>query len=60
MSGEKKGETKIETLDQAKARIALLEQKLDEAINLLIRRDEQLDKAERRILDLEERLDAKG
>ena len=40
-------------------RAEMLEQKLEEAIDVLIRRDKQLEAAERRILYLEEILDAK-
>lgn len=51
---------RIETLEQALARIAELEKALDEAIGLLVKRDNLLDAHERHIRDLEERLERKG
>lgn len=41
-------------------RISALEQKLEEAIDVIMRRDDSLHAAERRILYLEEILDEKG
>ena len=49
----------IETLAQARARIAELEQKLEEAIDLLVKRDDQIDAARRRIRQMEANLTAR-
>lgn len=49
--------TEPTTLAEAKQRIAALEQKLDEAISLILKRDEQLQVTERRLLDAEEKLE---
>jgi hypothetical protein len=47
---------KIDTMEQARARIAELERKLDEAIDIVVRRTDQLEAAERRVRALEARL----
>jgi len=51
---------RIDTLEQALARITELEKALDEAIGLLVKRDNLLDGHERRIRDLEDQLDRKS
>lgn len=48
----------ITTLEEAKARIVELEKKLDEAIDIIMKRDEQLDATERRLLNLQSRLES--
>ena len=45
----------VDTLEQARTRIAELEKALDDAIGLLVKRDALLDAYERRIRDLEEK-----
>jgi hypothetical protein len=45
------------TLEEAKKRIAALEAKLDEAIAIILKRDEELQITERRLLDAEEKLE---
>ena len=45
-----------QTLEEAKTRIRKLEEKLDEAIEIILKRDDQLTAAERRILELEIKL----
>jgi hypothetical protein len=42
----------IQSLEEARARIVQLEQKLDEAIEIIVKRDAQLEAAERRIVAL--------
>jgi hypothetical protein len=48
----------IQNLDDAKARIRELEKGMDEAIDVLLRRDAQVAAAERRILELNAKLDS--
>ena len=47
----------VETLEDSRKFIRQLEGKLDEAISIILRRDDELEQAERKILDLEERLE---
>jgi len=49
-----------EHLSEALARVDVLEKKLDEAIDLILKRDDQLSAAERKVLDLEEKLESLG
>jgi hypothetical protein len=51
-----KTDPEIETLDQAKARLAALEQKFDEALRIIVKRDNELDAAQRKIWELEQQL----
>ena len=46
----------ITSLEQAKARIRELDRKLDEALTIIVKRDDQLDAFQRKIFDLENRL----
>jgi len=48
----------ITTLEEAKARIVALEEKLDEAIDIIMRRDADLEAAERRAWELQLKVDA--
>lgn len=57
MANESADIQKIETLEQANARIEQLEAKLDEAIEIILKRDDQLTLAERRICELERQLE---
>jgi hypothetical protein len=52
MTEPSKNVDEIDSLEEAKARIVLLEKKLDEAIELILKRDAQLEAAERRIFEL--------
>lgn len=47
----------VETFEQATARIAELERALDDAINIILKRDDQLTACERRLRQLEEKSD---
>jgi len=47
----------ITTLEEAMLRIGELEKKFDEAIDIILKRDEQLLAREREILSLQERLE---
>ena len=47
----------VTDLEEAKKYIRQLEEKLDEAIAIILRRDDELEKAERKILELEEKLE---
>ncbi len=46
----------ITTLEEAKARIVALEEKIDEAIDVIMRRDADLEATERRAWELEQQL----
>ena len=50
----------IKDLDTALARIEELEKKLDEAIDVVVKRDDELDRMQRRILNLEDQLKLKS
>jgi|TARA_B110000116_G_C16651542_1_gene497561 hypothetical protein len=54
---ETEEETPINTLDEARERIGTLEKSLDEAIDVILKRDAQLLQYERNIMELERRLD---
>ena len=51
---------KVQNLDEAKTRIRELEKGMDEAIEVLLRRDEQLAAAQRRIVELDAKLSSLG
>ncbi|OGV68320.1 MAG: hypothetical protein A2498_07985 [Lentisphaerae bacterium RIFOXYC12_FULL_60_16] len=54
MSEHKSLADQVTTVDEARSTIRALEEKLDESIRIILRRDESLEIAERRIADLEE------
>lgn len=50
----------IKSMEQALRRIKVLEEKLDEAIKVIVRRDDQIDAAQRRIRSLEDMVENLG
>jgi len=47
----------VKTLEEAKTCIRQLEEKLDDAIKIILKRDTELEEAERKLFDIEDRLE---
>lgn len=58
MAGDKSTADEMQDLEQARQRIRTLEKGMDEAIKILLQRDEQLTAAERRIGELQQQIES--